>query len=105
MSIQGKKIAMAKHALSVAQSVIENLKTNFNNPFLLETGLFHIRVQAEAARSALQSTPAERFNDDGTLKPAPELQHGERHVKMGGLFYRLEKEYIQREPKNFEASV
>lgn len=105
MSIQGKKIAMAKQALSVAESVLENVKTNFNNPFLLEIRLFHIKSQAEVARSAIQSTPADRFNDDGTLKPAPELQHGEWNVKIGGLLYRVEKEYIPREPKNFEASV
>lgn len=69
MSIQGKKIAMTNHAYSVMKAVVENVKTNFNNPFLLETGLFHIKAQAEATRSALQSTPAERFNDDGILKP------------------------------------
>lgn len=69
MSIQGKKIAMVNHALSVAQAIFENLRTNLNNPFKLETGLIHIRLQAEADRCALQSTPADRFNDDGTLKP------------------------------------
>ena len=105
MSIQGKKIAMVKHACSVAKAIIENVKTNFNNPILLQLGLFHIEVQAESTSFRLRSTPAERFNNDGTLKPAPELQHGEWHVKMGGLLYRLEKEYIPREPKNFEASV
>lgn len=69
MSLQGKKIAMAKHALSVAQSIHENLKTDFNNPFLMEIRLFHVRLQAVVARSTLLSTPADRFNDNGTLKP------------------------------------
>lgn len=105
MSAQGKKLAMIKHTCAVTKAIINNVQTNYDNPFLLETGLIHIRLQAEANSYALRSTPADRFNDDGTLKPAPELQHGEWHVKMGGLLYRLEKEYIPREPKNFEASV
>lgn len=69
MSIQGKKIAMIKHACDVAKSVISNVKTNFNNPFLLQLGLFHIRHQSSFRMHQLQSTPADRFNDDGSLKP------------------------------------
>lgn len=69
MSIQGKKIAMARHAYSVMKAVVENVKTNFNNPLLMELGLVDIKAQAGFKTRQLQSIPAERFNDDGTLKP------------------------------------
>jgi hypothetical protein len=36
---------------------------------LLHLGLIHIKAQADFTRRQIQCTPADRFNDDGTLKP------------------------------------
>ena len=101
MSVKGKRLAMIKHTCEVARSVINNTRCNHNTPFLHDVALFHIIAQSGFRMGIIQSTPADRFNDDGTLKPTPELQPGERYVKVDGL----EDDYIPREPKNFEASV
>jgi hypothetical protein len=69
VSIQGKKIAMLKHTCQVAKSIIDNVQHNVNIPILLHLGLIHIKAQADFTRRQIQCTPADRFNDDGTLKP------------------------------------
>lgn len=97
MSIKGKRIAMIKHTCSVAEAIINNVQTNMSNPLLMEIGLTHIKAAATFHKGLLQATPAERFNDDGTLKPTPELQPDERRV--------VTPEYIPREPKNFENEI
>lgn len=97
MSIQGKKTAMAKHACSVAKAIINNVRANMSSPLLMELGLSHIEASSAFYGGLLQATPAERFNDDGTLKPTPELRPDDRHV--------VTPEYIPREPKNFENEI
>lgn len=97
MSIQGKKIAMAKHACSVTEAIINNVQTNMSNPLLMEICLTHIKAASAFHKGLLQATPADRFNDDGTLKPTPELRPDDRHV--------VTPEYIPREPKNFENEI
>lgn len=82
MSIQGKKIAMLKHACEVVQSVVNNASHNFKNPFLMELGLIRIKAQAGFTMRQIQSTPADRFNDDGSLKP--EDMTGKVVVAAGG---------------------
>jgi hypothetical protein len=69
VSIQGKKMAMLKHTCQVAKSIIDNVQHNVNIPILLDLGLIHIKAQADFTRRQIQCTPADRFNDDGTLKP------------------------------------
>jgi hypothetical protein len=82
VSIQGKKIALVKHTAEVASSIIDNVRHNLNNPILLDLGLIHIKAQADFTRRQIQCIPADRFNDDGTLKP--EDMTGKTIVAAGG---------------------
>jgi hypothetical protein len=69
VSLIGKKIALVKHAVEVASSILDNARHNLNNPILRELGLLHIQHRAAFEVRQIQCAPADRFNDDGTLKP------------------------------------
>lgn len=73
MSIQGKEIALIKikHACETATAAINNALSHKHNNylFLLELELARIKIHSSIMMRLIQSTPAEQFNDDGTLKP------------------------------------
>jgi hypothetical protein len=69
MSIEGRKKAMLKHSLDVVKAMNRAEVENAGNPLFIQLAIFHISHQSQFKIRQIQCTPADRFNDDGTLKP------------------------------------